>query len=103
MRSLYVYYRVNAAQAAQLQPAIVRMQHTLRQAMPGLAAMLHQRVLSEGSPLTWMETYHFNGHANAQAWQMLTEHLLAQVAQLPSGIDGERHLEWFDRIPLTAS
>jgi len=98
MKSLYVYYRVEEAQANALQAAIVQMQLTLRQAMPGLAAMLHQRVLAEGSPMTWMETYQFNGHANAQAWQMLSDYLDAQVALLPAGIAGERHLEWFERI-----
>lgn len=98
MRSLYVYYRVDASQASALQSAIVQMQQTLRKAMPGLAAMLHQRVLSDSTPMTWMETYQFNGHANAQAWQMLSEHLQAQVAHLPAGITGERHIEWFDRI-----
>lgn len=98
MRSLYIYYRVDASQSMVMQAAITQMQQTLRQAMPGLAASLHQRAPSNDTPMTWMEIYQFNGHANTQAWQKLTEHLQAQVTQLPAGIDGERHLEWFDRI-----
>jgi hypothetical protein len=73
--------------------------------MPGLAASLHQRThshtvecLPDASPPinpTWMETYHFNGHADHRAWQQLMLTLGQAVSQLPPGIDGQRHVEWF--------
>lgn len=111
MNSLYVYYKVQPIQAQALQTAVLRMQWRLRSAMPGLAASLHQRTHSHATPhvvespasttaqdtATWMETYHFNGHADARAWQQLVDMMQQVVKQLPSGIEGERHEEWFTR------
>lgn len=111
MTALYVYYRVQADQATTLLPAIARMQTGLRSAMPGLAAHLSRRVpapsashtpsLVDGTstiPETWMETYQFNGHADHRAWLKLVEALDLAVGQLPMGIEGNRHVEWFERI-----
>jgi len=113
MNSLYVYYKVQASHAPALKTAVLRMQLSLRSAMPGLAASLHQRTHSHAlshvdgtststtghDNATWMETYHFNGHADARAWQQLLDLMKQVVKQLPSGIEGERHEEWFTRTP----
>ncbi len=113
MNSLYVYYKVQPALAQVLQTAVLRMQWRLRSAMPGLAASLHQRTHSHAMPhvadtttsstgqdiATWMETYHFNGHADARAWQQLVDMMQQAVKQLPTGMEGERHEEWFTRTP----
>lgn len=98
MRSLYVYYRILSAHEAPLWQAVTDMQHHLRSRMPGLAAALHRRLEpgTTGVP-TWMEVYHFNGHASDQAWSTFEAALLAQAATLPEGIEGERHLERFVR------
>lgn len=99
MRSLYVYYRVLPTQCTPLWQAVTDMQLRLRSAMPGLAASLHQRLDSASDqPATWMETYHFNGHASDQAWQAFEAALGAQALLLPLGIDGARHLERFVRM-----
>ena len=111
MTILYVYYQVQADQAATLSPAVGRMQARLRSTMPGLAANLSRRVPDPSSlgadsptatpsatPETWMEIYQFNGHADHRAWLKLVTALDTAVAQLPSGMLGQRHVEWFDRI-----
>ena len=98
MRSLYIYYRIQPAHEEALWQAVTGMQHRLRSRMPGLAAALHRRldVGSTGLP-TWMEAYHFNGHASDHAWSNFESALLAQAATLPEGIEGERQLERFVR------
>ena len=112
MTVLYVYYQVQSQQAEWLRPEVRRMQAKLRGAMPGLSASLNQRVPAAcqprttpaaGDPLlaptqTWMEIYHFNGHADHRAWQGLVDALDLAVAQLPAGMEGNRHVEWFERI-----
>jgi hypothetical protein len=117
MRSLYIYYRVQPSQKPFLWVAVSDMQSTLRGQMPGLAASLSEKL--EALPtdsaavppavqplLTWMETYHFNGHANTDAWQRFEATLTQHAAQLPPGIEGPRHIERFVRLSapcLTAS
>lgn len=112
MTVLYVYYQVQSQQAEWLRPEVQRMQARLRGAMPGLSASLNRRVTpacqphsvpAAGDPLlsatqTWMEIYHFNGHADHRAWQGLVNALDVAVAQLPAGMEGDRHVEWFERI-----
>lgn len=111
MTILYVYYQVQADQAATLSPAVGRMQARLRSTMPGLAANLSRRVpdpstngavaqaaASTATTETWMEIYQFNGHADHRAWLKLVTALDTAVGQLPPGMLGQRHVEWFDRI-----
>lgn len=99
MRSLYVYYKVEPAQADALREAVYRWHQGLRNDMPGLVAALHQRAdTAVPGPLTWMETYHFNGHPSAQAWAAFEQLLEAQATGLPPGILGPRHVERFDRL-----
>lgn len=89
--------------------AVSEMQSALRGQMPGLAASLSEKLdgpASGGSDdapqppplLTWMETYHFNGHASDGAWQRFETTLTERALQLPKGIDGPRHIERFARL-----
>jgi len=99
MRSLYVYYKVDPTQAVALREAVYRWHQGLRNDMPGLVAALHQRADSPATePLTWMETYHFNGHPSDKAWADFELQLAAQADQLPPGIVGPRHVERFERL-----
>lgn len=99
MRSLYVYYKVEPAQASTLREAVYRWHQGLRNEMPGLVAALHQRAdTSDAVLLTWMETYHFNGHPTAEAWAAFEQLLALQADGLPPGIAGPRHVERFDRL-----
>jgi hypothetical protein len=77
--------------------------------MPGLAASLSEKLdapAQEGAGsssntqplLTWMETYHFNGHASTDAWARFEATLAQHAAGLPTGIEGPRHIERFERL-----
>ena len=103
MRSLYVYYKVNPGHAGTLREAVYQWHQGLRNDMPGLVAALHQRAdtpdaRTADAPLTWMETYHFNGHPSAQAWDAFEQLLASQAGSLPEGIVGPRHVERFERL-----
>jgi len=112
MRSLYIYYRVQPERRQALWVAVSDMQSELRGQMPGLAASLSEKLdaatptphtaptgpAQSPAPLTWMETYHFNGHASDEAWLRFEATLAQRVAQLPSGIEGPRHIERFTRL-----
>ena len=106
MRSLFIYYRVQPAQRQALWLAVSEMQSGLRGDMPGLAASLSERMevpepaLNTAAPalLTWMETYHFNGHATQEAWLRFEEVLAQRTLLLPDGIEGTRHVERFVRL-----
>jgi hypothetical protein len=108
MSALYIYYRVQPGREQVLAEAIRGMQARLRAAMPGLAASLLQRVeLGSGQPTrspqaTWMEAYHFNGHADQRAWASFQAALTRELGTLPEGIEGERHAEAFSPLPATA-
>lgn len=101
MSALYIYYRVQPGREQVLAEAIHGMQARLRAGMPGLAASLQQRIeRGTGEPtwspgLTWMETYHFNGHADLRAWASFEAALGREVASLPAGIEGGRQTECF--------
>lgn len=97
--TLYIYFRVPRARAAELQPALQDMQDRLRAMMPGLAAALMRR--SDEDPAadsTWMEVYHFNGHADQRAWEAFEAALGRQLQALPPGLMGERHAERFEML-----
>lgn len=109
MSALYIYYRVQPGREQALAAAIHAMQARLRGAMPGLAASLQQRTEpGTGEPtrspqLTWMEAYHFNGHADHRAWASFGAALDRELPALPEGIDGPRHAECFSPLPAPAA
>lgn len=106
MRSLYIYFRVRPSERQLLWGAISDMQSAMRGEMPGLAASLSERIDAQDSGespdapalLTWMETYHFNGHASDDAWHHFEAVLAQRTHSLPQGIEGSRHMERFVRI-----
>ncbi|WP_158622745.1 DUF4936 family protein [Aquabacterium soli] len=108
MSALYIYYRVQPGCEQVLAAAIHQMQARLRGAMPGLAASLQQRTdLATGQPSrtpqpTWMETYHFNGHADHRAWAAFEAALERELPTLPVGIEGPRQTECFSPLAAVA-
>lgn len=102
MSKLYVYYKVAPARAAELLPLLVDLQRRLREAMPGLACDIQRRTdaaaTQDATAQTWMETYHFNGFADARAWSALDDALGTALKALPEGLMGERHAERFDTL-----
>ena len=108
MSALYIYYRVQPGCEQVLATAIHQMQARLRAGMPGLAASLQQRTdLATGQPTrepqaTWMETYHFNGHADHRAWAVFEAALAKELPALPEGIDGARQTECFSPLAAVA-
>ncbi|HEY0589783.1 MAG TPA: DUF4936 family protein [Pseudoduganella sp.] len=94
---LYVYYKVQAAQAAGLQGAVVAMQAKLSVAH-GVAAQLKRRPEAPEGVQTWMEVY------SSVASQSFLAALDAAVADagLARWIAGPRHVEVFEDLPPCA-
>ena len=94
---LYVYYKVQAAQAAGLQGAVIAMQSSLS-AAHGVAAQLKRRAEAPEGVQTWMEVY------PAVASQAFLAALDAAVAEagLARWIAGPRHVEIFEDLPPCA-
>jgi hypothetical protein len=94
MRELYIYYRVDAAQAAAARSAVQAMHDRLRHAHPALDARLLVRPIDGSAPQTWMETYALPGSAGGVDGDLeaLIETEAAAWAHL---VSGPRHLEAF--------
>jgi len=94
---LYVYYKVQAAQAAGLQGAVIAMQSALA-AAHGVAAQLKRRPEAPDGVQTWMEVY------PAVAGDSFPAALDAAVAKagLARWIAGPRHVEIFEDLPPCA-
>ncbi|WP_028105073.1 DUF4936 family protein [Pseudoduganella violaceinigra] len=93
---LYVYYKVQAGQAASLQQAVMAMQAGLA-AAHGIAAQLKRRPEAPEGVQTWMEVY-------PAAPASLHVELANAVAQagLARWISGPRHMEVFEDMPPCA-
>lgn len=94
---LYVYYKVQAAQAAGLQGAVIAMQSALS-AAHGVQAQLKRRPEAPEGVQTWMEVY------PAVAGRTFLDTLEAAVAQagLARWTTGPRHVEIFEDLPPCA-
>jgi hypothetical protein len=106
---LYVYYRVGAADAAEATQAVLRVQHALRDAWPGLTARLLHRDEPAPQPgsgaeggavktaipadVTFMEVYYRAGRP-FDARQLDELDAQAQAAVAPWTV-GSRHRERF--------
>ena len=98
MRDLFIYYRIDVANAPLALAAAQAMQHRLREKHPQLAVRLLRRPDEPASPTTpttpqtWMETYSLPGTG-------ITPELQAEIEQaaseLKAYIVGERHTEIF--------
>ena len=90
--TLYIYYKVDAAQHAALAPRVRAFQAGLAAKWPGLRCELLQRPETAGGQETWMETYrHADGLTDALA------DAIARAAE-DGGLPLPRHAERF--IPL---
>lgn len=89
---LYIYYKVAAADAAPLQPAVHAMQAALA-ATHGICGQLKRRPQAQDGVQTWMEVYPAvpDGFAAALA-QAVT------AADLARWISGARHMECFTDV-----
>jgi Domain of unknown function (DUF4936) len=96
MRELYIYYRVDPANAAAAQAAVTGLQSQLRKRHPALTARLLHRPETTDGRQTWMETYSTDALLDAAgvgaALQAAIEAGAAAYAHL---IDGTRHTEVF--------
>ena len=88
-RDLYIYYRVPAAQAAELQERAAAMQRCLREEY-GIVAELKRRPEEKDGCQTWMEVY----EAVPPGFEDALERALAREG-LAGLIDGQRHTEIF--------
>jgi len=92
---LYVYYKVQAADAAGLRQAVAAMQAQLA-AAHGVAPQLKRRPLAQDGVQTWMEVY------PAVAGGAFLAALEAAAAALAPRIAGPRHIEVFEDLPPCA-
>ena len=90
--NLFVYYRVRAADVAQLIAAVDTLHARLRMAHPGLVCSLSRRLDDTAQDTTLMETY---SHAEAlsPSSQQLIEQRMGPA--LRAWIVGDRHVERF--------
>ncbi len=94
---LYVYYKVQAAEAAGLRGAVIAMQSALA-AAHGVAAQLKRRPQAPDGVQTWMEVYPAMG---GDAFLATLDAAVAQ-AGLARWISGPRHVEIFEDVPPCA-
>ncbi len=90
-RALFIYYKLDPAQAEGFRVAAQQMQLQLVQAHPGLIARLWVRGDAADLEQTWMESYeHPLGIDNG-----LADRIDQSMQSLPAGRIGPRHLEMF--------
>ena len=101
MRQLFVWYRVHDDRADVARVAVQAMQRSLASASPGLNARLLIRRSAAGEQ-TWMETYarDATGRASSGIDASIESAIEAAASALVGLIDGERHVEAFDLMPL---
>ena len=101
MRELFVYYRVNAADADAARAAVLACQSRLRSRHPELSARLLRRPGEIDGRQTWMETYAVDSsRAPAGVDVELQAAIEAEAAAaLPRWLDGPRHTEVFTASP----
>lgn len=95
MRELFIYWRTDAATADAAERALADWQARLRQAHPGLRALLYRRADVCADMATLMETYAGTGGALAEA----LERRIRDEGDVVAGpwIRGERKVETFVR------
>ena len=93
---LYVYYRVQVADAAVFLTKITEMQDNLRREY-GIRTTLKRRPEEQDGLHTWMEVY----PEVAEGFEAKLEQAVAS-SELPSMIAGKRHMEHFLDLTLCA-
>ena len=94
MRELFVYYRVDAAQAGAARRAVLAMHDRLRRAHPGFVARLLTRSGDDSAPQTWMETYALPGSVDGID-ATLEATIEGAAAEWRDLVAGPRHVEAF--------
>ena len=94
MRELFVYYRVDPANADAAKGAVKAMHLRLRQAHPGLVARLLTRAGEKPTPHTWMETYALPGSTDGIDVRLEAK-IEAAAAEWRALVSGARHVEPF--------
>jgi len=90
---LYVYYKLEPAQAEAALAAFRQLQSALRLQLPGLQSRLLQRPVAAGAQQTWMEVHSWpQGATPPDGWQALVE---AEARALPGSL---RHVEVFEPL-----
>ena len=96
MPELFIYYRLDAADAPAVQRAVAVFQASLRARYPWLRARLLFRPNPTDGQETWMETYTADPAMNSTG---ITPGLAAEIelaaAVLARGLRGARHTEVF--------
>lgn len=94
-RSIYVYYRINAAALPEVAAAVRRFQAALSNAYPALQVAVLRRPGEKDGEVTLMETYAMPGGVN--------ESVQAQIAAAATALApwqrGARHTEVFESLP----
>jgi hypothetical protein len=101
MRELFVYYRVDSANAAAARRAVQAMHDGLRRVHPGLEARLLIRAGDGSTPQTWMEVYALPGSSRGVDAD-LGAAIEAQAAGWLHLIAGSRHVEAFVAASLSS-
>jgi hypothetical protein len=97
-RQLFIYYRVNAAQADDAVAAVSAMQRLLRERHAGLQTALLRRPETNDPELTLMETYALDASAAPAGIDAGLQAAIEQQAKqsLSALIAGARHVEVFE-------
>jgi len=94
MKELYVYYRIDPADAATALPQVERMFNGLRHGHAGLHARLLRRAQPEENQETWMEVYTYPGGITPD----LQAAIDAATRDTPGARIGTRHQEVFEPV-----
>ena len=93
MPELYVYYKLEPAQAEVALAAFRHLQAALHLRLPGLQSRLLKRPVAAGVQQTWMEVHSWpQGTTPSDGWQTLIEKLAGPLSV------GLRHVEIFDPL-----
>ena len=93
-RSLYVYYRIDAASLAEAVAAVGTFQARLRESHPALQAELLRRPGEQDGQVTLMETYAMPGGISGALQARIDE----AAACLAPWLRGTRHTEVFEPL-----
>jgi hypothetical protein len=103
VRELFVYYRVRDDRAGAALVAVQAMQDAMRRRHPALRTRLLRRPPTDPGPQTWMEIYAMDERVAPDGVDAsLQEEIeLHAGALLAACIDGDRHVEVFERLSPT--
>ena len=96
MREIFIYYRLEARNAAPAEAVVTGFQASLRARFPGLATRLLRRPEAADGVQTWMETYAADPLQHPDGVSAAMEETIEQAAEpLRQWLVGPRHAESF--------